>query len=647
MKIPPVLFIAAGLLLGSFTSTVARAEKLEMIPAEKFFSNAAIASVQISPDGTHVAFRMPMKDRIGIALMDLATGKVEPLVRAADENIKSFFWKGNDYLVFIADVGGNEAAAFQSINIRNGHITRLIESFGENNYTRQWGQWGGVVSEWITNPRKIIIQGSKEEASRQGGYYEVDITNGKRWEVGGFPQEKSTIDLFFDNAGKIRLQAIDTEKEVLMQARLGAETRFTPLMTFPRDSELSSMEHRVFLSVNQTLLFVDYKKHDRGAMVAWDLLTGREKDVLFVPPEGEITGLITGRDAAALLGVYYEADKTHVAWFDRDFATIQAGLDRALPETFNAMTNWSDDRKKIVVASTSDREARVYMIFDRTGAQPKIIPLGSAQPDLDSKSLARMEAVRFKARDGLELQGYLTKPVGVAGPWSLIIHPHGGPYGIRDSWGYDPEVQFLASRGYAVLQVNYRGSGGFGRKFLEAGRLEWGKKMQDDLTDAVQWAVSQGITTSDRVGIFGASYGGYAALAGAAFTPDLYRCAINYVGAVDLTYLGRRDQGGNRISNEFFYEKWVHPDMQELARRSPVNYVENIKIPTLHAYGENDPRVEWRQWKKLKSELDKHHQTYEVFNQEDEGHGFANAPARVRFYLKLEEFLAKNMKAKN
>jgi dipeptidyl aminopeptidase/acylaminoacyl peptidase len=377
--------------------------------------------------------------------------------------------------------------------------------------------------------------------------------------------------------------------------------------------------------------------------VAWDLNTGKETGELFVPPSGEVTDLIFGRDRKKLVGVRYEDDKEHTVWLDPELVKIQAALDRTFPETINEITGWSDDRKKFIVAAHSDIETAVNFIFDLSREQPKLMALGSARPDLPSKELAHMEPVHFKARDGLELQGYLTRPKGAKGPGPFILNPHGGPYGIRDSWGYNPEIQFLANRGYTVLQVNYRGSGGFGRKFLEAGRLEWGKKMQDDLTDATKWAVEQGYADPKHLGIFGASYGGYAALAAATFTPDLFRCSVNYVGVADLTYLGRRDQGGDRIANEFFYAKWIHPDMEELKRRSPVNYVENIKIPMMHAYGENDPRVEWRQWKKLRAELDKHHIAYEVFNQGDEGHGFSNVSARVGFYVKLEDFLNRNM----
>lgn len=622
------------------------AQNAPLIPVEKFFGDPAISGVTISPDGKHVLFRAPIHNHLGVALMDLETGKVEMLVSAKDESIGSFFWKSDEWVVYTADVGGNEADAVQAINIKTRRIVRLMESFGMNNSTRQGGNWGGVMNYWVLNPRKIIVQGSRDENSWSGGVYEVDVTTGKRSEVGGYTGDKNSLGLYFDNAGRIRIQMLDTYKNVEVRARLGDDMQFRPFMTFPRDAYLSNLDHAVILADNQTLLFVDYSQHDRGAVVAIDLQTGKQKGEVFVPPEGEITQLITGRTKEKLLGVRYEGDKERVVWFDKELAAIQAALDRILPETVNTISGWSDDRKRFLVIAASDRESGVNFIFDLTRGQPKLMPLGSARPDLETKGLVDMIPVHFKARDGLELQGYLTRPKGATGPGPLILNPHGGPYGIRDDWGYNPEVQFLANRGYSVLQVNYRGSGGFGRKFLEAGRLEWGKKMQDDLTDSVQWAVEQKIADPKQVAIYGGSYGGYAALAGVVYTPDLYRCAINYVGAVDLVYLGRRDQGASVGFDEMFSEKWIHPDVEELKRRSPVNYVSAIKVPVLNAYGENDPRVEWRQWKKLKAEYDKHHVVYEMYNQEDEGHGFANAKARVGFYVKMEDFLKRYMPAK-
>ena len=272
--------------------------------------------------------------------------------------------------------------------------------------------------------------------------------------------------------------------------------------------------------------------------------------------------------------------------------------------------------------------------------------IGQINPNLQPGLVQPMQPVSYPARDGLTIHGYLTLPAGAAGHRvPLIIHPHGGPYGVRDEWGFDPEVQFLASRGYAVLQPNYRGSGGYGLDFLLAGRHEWGGKMQDDLSDGVKWAIAQGFADPARVAIVGASYGGYAALAGVTFTPELYCCAVNYVGVSDLNIIAGYGEGNGRRHgmDRTFYSKWIGDDATYRHDRSPVNFVQNIRVPTLHAYGENDPRVDIDNWKRLKAELDRYNKPYEFVREDNEGHGFRHESARVSFYRRVEEFLAKNL----
>jgi dipeptidyl aminopeptidase/acylaminoacyl peptidase len=256
-----------------------------------------------------------------------------------------------------------------------------------------------------------------------------------------------------------------------------------------------------------------------------------------------------------------------------------------------------------------------------------------------------MRPISYTARDGLQIHGYLTTPVGRQGQRGpLLVMPHGGPFGIRDSWGFDNEVQFLANRGYAVLQVNYRGSGGYGHKFLEAGYREWGGKMQDDLTDAVKWAIDQGIADPDRIGIIGASYGGYAALAGVTFTPELYKVGVNYVGVSDLRLITRYDLQIDAVAKAN-YAKAVGKDPALLAARSPVEHVEKIRVPTLHAYGRNDPRVDFGHWEVLEKALKKYGKPYEILIEEKEGHGFGKQETAMRYYAKVEEFLKRHLPA--
>lgn len=635
--------LAVIFLLGS---VLPAAEPAATIRLEDLFANPVVAGVRLSPDGRHAIYIAEMQGRRGVALFDIATGKSDVLVRAGDEDIAECNWKGNDYVIFAADIGGNESFACQSIHLPTRRVQRLMESWGKNNEARQHGNAGGVVSLWGENPRKIIVWGSRDANSWSGSYYAVDVATGKRETVLGMADRdrEDALEVRFDHAGRLRVRARVTEKTVVVEARLGDEAAFTRLFEQPRDANLSGLATSAILAGNRTLVFTDYAKSDRGELVSWDLDAGRPTAVLFAPPAGEITGLHLSPDRSRVIGVDYEDEKPHTRWLDDAWARTQAGIDQALPTTVNDIVSVSDDEKRIVIRAWSDRDPGGYLLLDRTGPKARIMPIGAVNPRIDPKLLAPVEPVTFTARDGLEIAGYLTRPLHHgAGPLPLVLHPHGGPYGIRDNWAFNPEVQFLASRGYAVLQVNYRGSGGYGRKLLEAGRYEWGAKMQDDLTDAVRWAIAQGIADPRRVAISGASYGGYAALAGVTFTPELYCCAINYVGVSDLSLLGERDRGADRLLDELFYKKWIHADPKVLHDRSPLHAVAAIRVPTFHAYGVNDPRVELRHWKYLKAELDRLHKPYEYMVAGEEGHGFRKEGGRLEFYRRMEAFLQKHM----
>ena len=362
---------------------------------------------------------------------------------------------------------------------------------------------------------------------------------------------------------------------------------------------------------------------------------------------GELQSLILSQDRTKLRGIYYLTDKSYVHWFDPARASLQAAIDAALPGTHNIVTAASADEHIFVIAAASDRQPGVYYVLNLQNparGQPAIMMVGLINPNLKPEQLQLQQPISYTARDGLTIHGYLTLPAGAAGHRvPLVVHPHGGPYGVRDEWGYDPEVQFMASRGYAVLQPNYRGSGGYGLDFLLAGRREWGGKMQDDLTDGVKWAIAQGYADPDRVAIVGASYGGYAALAGVTFTPELYRCAVNYVGVSDLSIIAGYGIGNGRqhFMDRTFESIWIGDDAKYRHDRSPVNFVQNIRVPTLHAYGDNDPRVDLDNWKRLKSELDRYHKPCEFVREGNEGHGFRHESARISFYRHVEDFLGR------
>jgi dipeptidyl aminopeptidase/acylaminoacyl peptidase len=621
------------------------------IPIEHFFADAAMRSLQLSPDGRHLAFRTTLgTGHIGIAMMDLQTGQTEALVAMKDENIKLYFWKGNDRIVFGGDIGGNESLSLRAINLKTRNVIALAESYKE--IGAENANQARIIDNLKLDPKHILIQGNKDVGSYNFGIFLMDVRTGDRTKMQG-ADVVGARGLFADNAGVVRALDRKVENTMIHELRLDGKSTFFKVGETPADVAIEepTWQPLAFAADNETLYVLTRDDSQRRHLRAYYVPDRAFRPDLDYVLEGAYDSIVLSPDRTKLLGVYYTTDRTMVHWFDADRANLQAKIDGALPDTLNRSNSVSDDSQLRVIFSTSDRAPGTYYLLNLDNPKhglPAIMMLGQVNPDLSPAQLQPMQSVSYAARDGRIIHGYLTLPAGAQGHRvPLIINPHGGPFGIRDEWGFNEEVQFMASRGYAVLQPNYRGSGGYGLDHLLAGRHEWGGKMQDDLTDGVKWAIAQGFADPDRVAIVGASYGGYAALAGVTFTPELYRCAVNYVGVSDLSIIAGYGEGHGRIGgiDRTFQKKWIGDDAQYLHDHSPVNYVQNIRVPTMHAYGENDPRVDIDHWRRLKSELDRYNKTYEYVREGEEGHGFAHESARISFYRRVEDFLARNLAA--
>ncbi len=634
--------------LGLFLLSSLRAETpATRLPLETFFAEADIRSMQLAPDGKHLAFLTTLGwGKVGVALMDLTTGKVEPLVSAKDENIKTFFWKGSDYIVYAGDIGGDESYAWRSVAIaepkpgKKRNVVALSEAVGEH---REYANFMDIIDTLKFDPQHLLISGRGGGGYMSGGIYLIDVRTGRR-----APTQNSEVPpgyrggdlgVWADNRGEMRLFRVVEGKRVIFRVRPEGSATYKTVKEFA--TELDAWEPLFFAPDNETFYLISTDRDPHGALHTFNIRTQKLSDPIFVASEGALTGPIMSWDHTRVLGVTYMAEKPYRKFFDPARERLQRTIDAALPDTINDVTGMSQDEKIILIHAWSDREPGTYYVFDRN--RGKMGAVGKAKRGIDPAKMRPMEPVKFTARDGLTIHGYLTRPEVSAGQKvPLIIHPHGGPYGIRDDWGFDSEVQFLANRGYAVLQVNYRGSGGYGADFLRAGWHEWGGKMQDDLTDAVKWAIAEGIADPGRVAIYGASYGGYATLAGLTFTPELYCCGANYVGPSDLGILA---EGGISAASsaQNFYGDWMGDDREYLRTHSPLNYVERIRVPLFNAYGYNDPRVDIRHWTKLESRLKQYNKPYEILIEKNEGHGFYNEANRLTFYRKLEVFFDKNL----
>jgi dipeptidyl aminopeptidase/acylaminoacyl peptidase len=338
-----------------------------------------------------------------------------------------------------------------------------------------------------------------------------------------------------------------------------------------------------------------------------------------------------------IAGVLSFAGYPEYHFFDEHgaLAKIYAELRIAFPDCAVEITSSSEDGHRAIVAVWSDMRPLEYYLFDVEASL-----LLKSRPWIDPMQMSPMKPFTLKARDGLELHGYLTLPEGSTGKQlPLVVLPHGGPHGIPDIWGFDEEVQLLAYHGYAVLQLNYRGSGGYGRDFEQLGYARWGTTMQDDLTDATRWAIEQGVADPDRICIYGASYGGYAALMGVIREPDLYRCAIGYSGAYDLTTQRKKSDTADSSMGRAYFDEALGTDPADLKARSPVYNVVRIKVPLLLIHGGHDHRVPIKNFEELTAALDQAGKKYESLVKDDEGHGFYGQSNRIEVYTRLLDFL--------
>jgi dipeptidyl aminopeptidase/acylaminoacyl peptidase len=346
-----------------------------------------------------------------------------------------------------------------------------------------------------------------------------------------------------------------------------------------------------------------------------------------------------------LVGVFFESDKLRFKGLTPESEKLQSDVDEALPRSVNIPISRSRDGSRSLYFSSSDRDPGSYYLVDTQKREFGVF--ARRCPWLTTDQMVDMQPIEYKARDGLVIHGYLSIPPGSSGKnLPLVVLPHGGP-NERDSWRFDSTVQFLANRGYAVLQMNFRGSTGYGLKFMRAGFKEWGGKMQDDITDGVKWAIAEGIADRNRIAIFGASYGGYAALMGLIGTPELFRCGISYAGVTDVRALTRGSLTGElRREEQTILRQRIgdyRADQKHLDAISPVRLVEKIQAPILLAYGAKDPKVKIEQARDLAKALKKKRKKFELIIEPNEGHGFFSEKAQTNLFNRIEAFLKENL----
>lgn len=600
-----------------------------LIPREVLFGLPEKASPQISPDGSLVAYLAPYKKVLNIWLHDRRTRTERVLTQDRGRGIFYYAWTPDGRSVlYLQDQEGNENWHLYKIDLAGGDVKDLTPFAGVQ---------ARVLDIDKHFPKLILIELNKEDASRHD-VYRLQLKTG-------------ALELVAHNSGQVSSWIVDADMKVRgavstrdgggydVMIRDSESAGWRKLFSWdPEDSMTSSVVG--FSKNGKDLYLIDSRGRDTAALVKMNVATGRTETV-FSDPEYDVNNVVVDpEDREIEMVSVYRARNEWIALRDSTRKDLEA-LRNVGPGDL-IFGNRSRDERFWIVGFDNDVSPLNYYVYDRTTRGKEF--LFAHRSALLRYKLASMESVMIRARDGLKLQGYLTLPKRGERPFPMVLLVHGGPW-IRDGWGYDPMAQWMADRGYACLQVNFRGSTGFGKKFVNAGNKEWGRRMQGDLTDAVAWAVNRGIADPKRVGILGASYGGYAALAAAAFTPEVFRCAVDMFGPSDLAALIRSMPPYWSVEKNNIMQRVGNPDTESslLKERSPLFFTDSIRIPVLIAQGANDPRTPKSESDRMVESLRKRKVECEYVVFPDEGHGFARPENRLKFFKIAEAFLARHL----
>jgi dipeptidyl aminopeptidase/acylaminoacyl peptidase len=607
----------------------ALAELPPLIPRAVLFGNPEKAAPQISPDGKHLAYLAPdQKNVLQVWVRTVGKEDDRPVTRDEKRGIHQFYWAyDNQHLLYLQDVGGNENFHLYAVRL-------------DDDKTRDLTPYEGVRAQGVDRDEdhpNVVLVGLNKRNKAAFDMHRIDLPTGK-----------DTLDT--ENPGNVIGWTTDTDFVVRAATTMNPDGSWDILVRDAAKEPWRKLIHinpddegqAGFFGKEKTALYVLTNQNANAVrLVKVDTATGKQ-DVIVGDPQYDVSSVFTARKSKEPLAAAFTRARTEWKVLDdsvrEDFDTL-AKLHRG---DFGVVSRTVDDQTWLVSYNPDDGPAGYY-VYDRKAKKAQF--LFTNQPKLEKYKLARMEPVEFKAKDGLTVHGYLTKPVG-AEPKNLptVLLVHGGPW-ARDTWGFDPMAQWLANRGYAVLQLNYRGSTGYGKEFLNAGNREWAGKMHQDLIDGVDWLKSTGVADPKKVAIMGGSYGGYATLVGLAFTPDVFACGVDIVGPSNIVTLLKTIPPYWAPLKAIFTRRVgdLEKEPEFLNQRSPLYRADQITKPLLIGQGANDPRVKQAESDQIVKALRDKKKEVEYVVYPDEGHGFARPENRLQFFAISEEFLAKHL----
>lgn len=625
------------------------------VDVDRYVRADLFESIKISPNGDYLAATVPLDNgqRTGLVIMSRADKKVTgAFSQGKNTHIHDFHWVNDERVIIgIAEKLGaleqpQSTGELVAINADGGRPQFLVgqRMMGEGAGTRIQPRKVERVAAYLVDPllsddKRVIISVSPFSADAYTRAESMDVYTGRRVQVARAPVRNASF--VTDNQGVVRFASgadTDRRQRVYYRAGDGADWQLVN-----DESATDLVWVPLGFAADDTVAYISRTTFDGpDEILAFDPATGTTRRVLR-DDRVDPALVLQSVGGTAPVGVMYHDGKPRTAFFDEqsEDARLYRSLEAAFAGDAVRITSQTADGKTTLVKTWSDRSPGDYFVFNRE--TKKADHLLSQREWFDPQEMAERRPIQLKARDGLELHGYLTLPKGKGETkLPMVVHPHGGPFGIQDTWGFDTSAQMLADAGYAVLQLNFRGSGGYGQPFISAGKREWGKAMQDDLTDATRWAIQQGIADAGRICIYGASYGAYASLMGVAKEPDLYRCAVGYVGVYDLPTMHTHGDIQGYGSGQTYLREWIG-ERAGLAAVSPANMADRIKVPVFLAAGGEDQRTPIAHSTMMERALISKGVPVETLYYPNEGHGFYLEENRREYFTRLLAFLSRNI----
>jgi len=601
-----------------------------LIPRDVLFGNPEKASAELSPDGKRLAYLAPRDGVLNVWVGNADATEMRPVTHDTDRGVRFYTWAhDNRHILYLQDEGGDENWRLHKVDPASG---------ADEDLTPYAKVQAHLLAHVKHRPHELLVAMNRED-ERLHDVYHLDLRT-------------HALTLIAKNPGDVANWIADRDLVVrgavattadggsVLRIRDAAESAWRDLITWDPADALTSGPLG-FTQDGRALHLLDSRDANATRLLRLDLAHGTTR-VIASDERYDVGGVVVHPDTREIQLVAFIRARQEWQIVDPELAPDLAALRELNPGDFEIVSR-THAGDQWIVGFTRDTESASYWRYDRTTRRGTF--LFHTRPDLARYTLAETRPVALTARDGLRLEGYLTLPSLPSLPsLPMVLNVHGGPW-HRDTWGYDPEAQWFANRGYACLQINFRGSTGYGKDFVNAANREWGGKMHDDLVDAVRWAVAEGYADPARVAIYGGSYGGYAALVGATFTPELFCCAVDIVGPSNLITFIETIPPYWSTFLAMLKERVGDPETEPefLASRSPLTFVDRIQVPLLIAQGANDPRVKQAESEQIVAALEAKGIPHEYMLFPDEGHGFAKPENRLTFYATAERFLATHL----